>query len=157
MCTCVHNPITDEPESGVLYSQFGVPCPHRAAGWACERGHNHACPASRCMHGTRDARSRTPMLPTLSTRLSTLDFQLLKMGFVQNDTNWSDKTQVRNSPAMGEIDRKIRAFCKFDARQNSGFCPLQSCWLFLGQNGQNPDAKTSQFFTTSTSWHVRCG
>ncbi len=68
---------------------------------------------------------------------STLDSQLAKMGFVQNVANWSRKTQVRNSPAMFESDWKTSGFCKLSERQKSGFCPLQSCWLFRGQNGQN--------------------
>ncbi len=74
---------------------------------------------------------------TLSTRLSPLDSRLSKMGFVQNVANWSVKTQVRNSLAMLEIDWKTSGFFELSERQNPGFCPLQSCWLFRGQNGQN--------------------
>ncbi len=62
-------------------------------------------------------------------------------GFVQNVANWSFKTQVRNSPATCEIDYKTRCFCKLSDRQNSGFCPLQSCLPFCGQNGQNDAAE----------------
>ncbi len=74
---------------------------------------------------------------TLSSRLSTLDSHRSKMGFVKNVTNWSVKTQVRNSRAMCEIDSKTSGFFDFVAKQKSGFCPLQSCLPFRGQNDQN--------------------
>ncbi len=72
---------------------------------------------------------------TLSSRLSTLDSRRSKMGFVQNATNWSFKTQVVNSPAKSQIDWKTSGFCKFSESQKAGFCLLQSCLPFRGQNG----------------------
>ncbi len=96
-----------------------------------------------------DAHATNPFLSTLPTPHSTLHTPLSKMGFVKNVTNWSDKTQVRNSLAMCEIDWKTRRFCDFGERQKSGFCPLQSCWLFRGQNGQNKSRAISDHPSSS--------